>query len=32
MFESADMWVLFSGAALLWSTGWSVIKIVRLAK
>lgn len=32
MFETTDMWVLLSGASLIWSTGWSIIKIARLAK
>jgi hypothetical protein len=32
MFETTDMWVLLSGASLIWSTGWSIIKIARLVK
>lgn len=31
MFET-DIWVVLSGVSLLWSTGWSVVKILRLVK
>jgi len=31
MFET-DIWVILSGASLLWSTGWSVVKILKQVK
>lgn len=29
---NTDLWVVISGASLLWSAGWSIIKIVRSGK
>ena len=29
---NTDMWVVISGASLLWSATWSIIKIIRSVK
>jgi len=29
---NTDMWVIISGASLLWSAAWSIIMIIRSAK
>jgi len=29
---NTDMWVIVSGASLLWSAAWSIMKIIRSVK